>query len=484
MRNNTMLTDLYQLTMMQGLFLAGKDKQEAVFDRFYRTNPCNGGYSIIAGLEHVIEYIKNIQFTDEDIEYLKTLNLFCEEFLAYLKEFRFTGDIWAIPEGTVVFPGEPLLRVHARKNEALFIETALSMFLNHESLIATKASRVRWAAKDDFLMEFGLRRAQGADAALYGARAAVIGGFDATSNVLAGKLFGIPVVGTMAHSWVMSFDDELTAFREYAKRYPDNAILLVDTYDTIGSGVPNAIKVFTEMRSAGLTLQRYGIRLDSGDLAYLSKAAREMLDEAGFADASIAASNDLDEHLIAELKLQEAKINSWGVGTKLITSEGCSALGGVYKLAAEVGAVTVPKMKFSNNVEKITNPGIKKVFRIYDKKSGKIRADIITLADEEISTNEDLALMDPTHSWKRMTLCRGTFTVQELLVPIFRNGQCVYDQPQLSVIQNYAKEQLQTLWDEYRRLVNPHIMKIDLSDKLYDLKKELIYRTTHKPKTL
>jgi len=483
MRNTTMLTDLYQLTMMQGLYLAGKDSQEAVFDRFYRTNPCNGGYSIVAGLEHVIEYIKNIKFTNDDIEYLRGLTIFGEEFLDYLKKFRFTGDIWAIPEGTVVFPGEPLLRVHAKKNEALFIETALSMFLNHESLIATKASRVRWAAKDDFLMEFGLRRAQGTDAALYGARAAVIGGFNATSDVLAGKLFGIPVVGTMAHSWVMSFDNELAAFREYAKRYPDNALLLVDTYDTIGSGVPNAIKVFTEMKAAGV-LKRYGIRLDSGDLAYLSKAARTMLDEAGFIGATITASNDLDEHLIADLKLQEAKISSWGVGTKLITSEGCSALGGVYKMAAEIGTETIPKMKISNNVEKITNPGIKKVFRIYDKKSGKIRADIITLADEEIGTTDDLALMDPTHSWKRMTLPRGSFTVQELLVPIFRNGECVYNQPDLLAIQQYAKEQLLTLWDEYRRLVNPHVMKIDLSDKLYDLKKELIFCTAQKQTSL
>ncbi|MDL2280725.1 nicotinate phosphoribosyltransferase [Selenomonadales bacterium OttesenSCG-928-I06] len=478
MRNFTMLTDLYQFTMMQGFYLLEKDSQETVFDRFYRINPCNGGYSLIAGLEQVINYLENINFSDEDIKYLRSLNLFQEEFLEYLKGFTFTGDLWAMPEGTVAFPGEPLLRIKTKRNEALLIETALSMFLNHESLIATRASRMRWAAGKDFLMEFGLRRAQGADASVYGARAAIIGGFDATSNVLAGQMFDIKVVGTTAHSWVMSFDDELTAFREYARYYPNNIILLADTYDTLNSGVPNAIKLFTELREQNKLGEncKYGIRLDSGDLAYLSKQARKMLDAAGFPQASITASNDLDENLVAELKIQGAKIDSWGIGTKLITSDGCSSFGGVYKMSAEIKDENViPKIKRSNNVEKITNPGIKNVLRFYDKEYHKIIADIVILEGEENDYNKDIILRDQEHPWQKMTLKENTYIKRNLLEPIFKNGKCVYNKPTLKEIKTYAESELSTLWEEYRRLVNPQTMKVNLSDNLYKLKNDLLF---------
>ena len=477
MRNFTMLTDFYQLTMMQGFYLTEKDSQETIFDRFYRTNPCNGGYSLVAGLEQVINYIENLHFSEEDIKYLRSLGIFQESFLEYLRCFSFTGDIWAMPEGTVAFPGEPLLRIKTKRNEALLVETALSMFLNHESLIATRASRIRWAAGKDFLMEFGLRRAQGADASIYGARAAIIGGFDATSNVLAGQMFGIKVVGTTAHSWVMSFSDEFTAFSQYAKYYPNNIVLLVDTYDTLNSGVPNAIKLFTELRKQNKLNKdcRFGIRLDSGDLAYLSKKARKMLDEAGFPEASITASNDLDENLVADLKIQGAKIDSWGIGTKIITSDGCSSFGGVYKLAAEIKDETiVPKLKRSNNVEKITNPGIKNVLRFYDKESNKIIADIIILEGEESSYNQDIILRDQKHPWQKMTLKENTYTKKELLEPIFKNGKCIYKKPSLQEIKAFAEEELATLWEEYRRLVNPQTMKVNLSDNLYKLKNDLL----------
>lgn len=474
MRNLTLLTDLYQLTMMQGYYFAGKSKQKAVFDRFYRINPYNGGYTIFAGLEHVINYIKELSFVEADIDYLGSLGIFKEEFLKCLLHFQFTGDIWSVPEGTVVFPGEPLVRVQANFMEAQLIETALSMFLNHESLICTKASRIRVVAPEDNLMEFGLRRAHGADAGIYGARAAVIGGFDATSNVIAGKMFGIPVAGTMAHSWVMSFPSEIDSFREYAQQYPCNAILLVDTYNTLRSGLPNAIAVFTELIASGVKFGQYGIRFDSGDLAYLSKEARKMLDQAGLKDAIISASNDLDENIILDLKMQGAKITSWGVGTKLITSTGSSSLGGVYKLAAEYDeTLVIPKMKISDNVEKITNPGMKKLFRVYQH--GRIKADLITLADETVDSNQDLLLSDETHMWKKTVLLKGSYTIREMLVPIFKNGSCVYEQPSLQEIKAYAQSEVDTLWDEFRRLNNPDKMIVDLSEKLIRLKKQLLY---------
>lgn len=472
----TLLTDLYELTMMQGYHLTGLENKVVVFDLFYRKNPCDNGYAITAGLEQAIDYIKNLKFSKEDISYLKSLNIFSDEFISYLTDFRFTGDIYAIPEGTVVFPQEPLMRIKAPIMEAQLVETALLNIMNHQSLIATKTARVVWAAQGDPIMEFGLRRAQGPDAGTLGARAAVIGGCCGTSNVLTGKLFDVPVKGTHAHSWVMSFPDELTAFREYARLFPNACTLLVDTYNTLESGVPNAIKVFREMQKAGIPLKNYGIRLDSGDLAYLSKQAKKMLEDAGFPDAVISASSDLDENLIASLKLQGAKIGLWGVGTKLITSDDCPAFGGVYKLSAETveNGEFIPKIKLSNNTEKVTNPGIKKVVRIYDKETGKIKADLIALEDETFDETKPLTLFDDNAKWKRMTLTPGTFVVRELLVPIFIEGKCVYESPKVMDIQAYCKKEKDTLWDEHKRINNPHTVPVDLSEKLSTLKAKLI----------
>ena len=474
-RDLTLLTDFYELTMMQGYY--EKDQNEIViFDVFYRQNPCNGGYAICAGLEQVIEYVKGLNFTYEDVDYLRSLGIFDEEFLHYLSGFHFSGDIYAIPEGSVIFPKEPLLKVVAPIMEAQLVETAILNIINHQSLIATKASRVVFAAAGDGIMEFGLRRAQGPDAGLYGARAAVIGGCVGTSNVLAGKLFDVPVLGTHAHSWIMSFPDEYTAFKAYADLYPDNCTLLVDTYDTLKSGVPNAIRVFQEMRDAGVKLTRYGIRLDSGDLAYLSKKARKMLDEAGFEDATIAASNDLDEYLLHDLKIQGAAITSWGVGTNLITSKDCPSFGGVYKLAAiktEDGEF-VPKIKLSENTEKITNPGNNTIYRIYDKATGKIRADLICFVGEAFNPDEDLVIFDPLETWKKTKLKGGSYTMRELMVPVFRNGECIYQSPSVKEIAAYCTQEKATLWDETKRLFYPHRVYVDLSDKLYAVKKELL----------
>ncbi len=477
-RSLTLLTDLYELTMMQGYY-ENKKTTTVVFDVFYRKNPCNGGYAIACGLEQVIDYIKNLRFTYGDIEYLRGLGIFSEDFLNYLSSFHFSGNIYAIPEGTVVFPMEPLIKVVAPIKEAQLIETALLNIVNHQSLIATKASRVVYAAKGDGVMEFGLRRAQGPDAGIYGARAAVIGGCIGTSCVLTGKECNVPVKGTHAHSWIMSFKDEYTAFKTYADMYPNACILLVDTYDTLRSGVPNAIKVFKEMREAGHKMPFYGIRLDSGDLAYISKKARKMLDEAGFTDAVISASSDLDEYLIDSLKAQGAAITSWGVGTNLITSSDCPSFGGVYKLAAiydEEKDEFVPKIKLSENTAKITNPGNKTVFRLYDKETGKIMADLITLADETIDESKDLLIFDPIETWKKTVLPANSFTARELLVPVFKKGICVYESPEVMEIRDYCAKELSTLWDEVRRLVNPHKVYVDLSDKLYNVKKELLDR--------
>ncbi len=407
--NLTLLTDLYELTMMQGYFET-QSTEVVIFDAFYRKNPCGNGYAIAAGLEQVIDYIKNLHFTKEDISYLKSLGMFHSEFLTYLEHFRFEGSIYAVPEGSVVFPHEPLIKVIAPIMQAQLIETAILTILNHQSLIATKAARVVRAARGDGIMEFGLRRAQGPDAGVYGARAAVIAGCIGTSNVLAGQLFDIPVKGTHAHSWIMSFPDEYTAFKTYAKLYPDACLLLVDTYDTLRSGVPNAIRVFREMRDSGIALKNYGIRLDSGDLAYMSKKARQMLDEAGFTDAVISASSDLDEYLIDSLKTQGAAITSWGVGTNMITSRDCPAFGGVYKLAAVFDKTTqtfLPKIKLSENTEKITNPGNKKILRIYDKENGKIRADLICLEEETFDENCDMIIFDPVETWKKTKIKGG-----------------------------------------------------------------------------
>jgi len=479
MRNLTLLTDFYELTMMQAYHhaeLTTGRKQTAVFDMFYRENPSGNGYVIMAGLAQLIDYINELKFNDEAILYLRSTGAFKEEFLEYLRGFKFTGTLYAVPEGTVTFPGEPIIRVTAPLLEAQLIETALLNIINHQSLIATKASRVCWAAKGDRVLEFGLRRAQGPDAGLYGARAAMIGGCAATSNVLAGQLFDVPIRGTHAHSWIMSFDSELEAFRHYAELYPNACILLVDTYDTLKSGVPNAIQVFNEMKGKGIPLQQYGIRLDSGDLAYLSKQARLMLDEAGFTDAFISASNDLDEYLIAELKAQDAQISVWGVGTHLITSKEYPALGGVYKMAAlsTDDSEWIPKIKLSEDPIKVTNPGEKKIFRIYSADSGKMKADLITLKEEEIDITQDLTIFDPIATWKRMTLKAGEYTVRELLEPVFVNGKCVYPNYSVKEIQEYSEKERDTLWDEHKRLVRPQIMPIDLSQKLYDLKQCMI----------
>jgi nicotinate phosphoribosyltransferase len=477
--NLTLLTDFYELTMMQAYYRAeksGRIQQQAVFDLFYRENPHQNGFAVMAGLEQAVDYIKNLRFTEEDAVYLKDTGTFADDFLDYLKTFKFTGDIYAVAEGTVVFPNEPLVRVKAPIMEAQLIETALLNIINHQSLIATKAARVVWAAQGDIVLEFGLRRAQGPDAGLYGARAAMIGGCHGTSNVLAGKRFGVPVRGTHAHSWIMSHDSELVAFQEYSKLYPKDCILLVDTYDTLRSGVPNAIKVFSEMRDNGIAFERYGIRLDSGDLAYLSKEARKMLDAAGFTTAAISASSDLDEYLIADLKAQGARINAWGVGTNLITSKDYPAFGGVYKLAAETDprGHWVPRMKLSENPVKITNPGEKAVYRLYDIESGKAKADLITLVDEQISDKDDLTIFDPLASWKRMTLEAGTYRIRELLEPVFIKGECVHKSLDVMAIRQKATEERDTLWDEHKRLTRPHIFPVDLSQHLYDLKQGMI----------
>ena len=475
MYTKALLTDLYQLTMMQGLFFEGKHEQQCVFDRYYRTNPFQGGYTVVAGLEHLIDYVHNIQFSEDDLAYLKSTGFFQDEFLEYLKDLRFTGDIYAMPEGTVAFPQEVLLRVQTKKDEALLLETCMSMIMNHESLIATKARRVRTVAGKDNLMEFGLRRAQGKSAGVYGARSAMIGGFNGTSNVLAGAKFGMPVLGTMAHSWIMSFSSELEAFRAYARQYPNNLILLADTYNTLKQGVPDAITIFKEMKAAGTLPKAYGIRLDSGDLAYLPKEAHKMFVEAGFPDAIIAASNDLDENLISELKAQGCVINSWGVGTNLITAKDSPSLGGVFKLVGQYDdGKFVPKIKMSDNVEKISNPGLKNVLRIYDKETGKMKADIIILEGESIDESKDLFLQSDKAPWRSRTIPGGTYRVQKMLIPIFQKGELVYQKPDLKEIMAYADQQIQTLWPEYLRLVNPEEMWVQRSTKLSALRDKVL----------
>jgi nicotinate phosphoribosyltransferase len=471
MRNLTMMTDLYQLTMMYGYWKHGMQKNRAVFDLFYRKQGDITAHAIAAGLEQAIEYVQNLAFYEEDLAYLRSLKLFDEEFLQVLSKLRFTGDLHAVPEGTVVFPDEPIVRVYAPIMEAQLIETALLNIINHQTLIATKAARVCQAAQGGSVLEFGLRRAQGPDAGIYGARAAIIGGCSATSNVLTGQLFGIPVKGTHAHSWVMSFQSELEAFRAYAKTFPDSCMLLVDTYDTLRSGVPNAITVFRELREKGF--EPVGIRLDSGDLSYLSRTARKMLDEAGFPQAKIFASGDLDEDVIWDLIAQGAKIDVWGVGTRLITSQDNPALGGVYKLAAEeIGGVVHPRIKISENPQKITNPGLKTLYRIYDGQTKKALADLIALAEEEYDASKPLKLFDPENTWKTMTVT--DYIMRPLLTPIFLGGELVYKCPGLMEIQQNTLKEMDTFWGEYKRLQSPHRYKVDLSQPLYDLKQKLL----------
>ena len=470
MRNLTLLTDLYQLTMLNVYFEKNIHKDIVIFDMFFRKNACNGGYTIICGLEQLVEYINNLHFSDDDLEYLKSLGLFSDKFLDFLKDFKFTGDIYAVEEGTIMFPKEPIITVKAPLYQAQLIETALLTIVNFQSLISTKASRVCYAAKGDPVFEFGLRRAQGPDAGTYGARAAVVGGCAGTANVLAGKMFDIPVVGTQAHSWVQKFDNELDSFRAYADVYPDNCLLLVDTYDVLKSGVPNAIKVFDELKAKGHKPK--GIRIDSGDLQYLSNESKKLFEEAGYYDLIYTASNDLDEYTIASLKSSGSAINSWGVGTKLITSAESPSLGGVYKLAASYEKdKLIPKIKVSEDAEKINNPGFKKVVRIYNE-NNMAEGDLIMLHDEEIDTTKPLTIFDPTYTWKKTTF--QNYTIKELQKPLFKNGECKYVPKSVIEIKKHVNEQLNTLWDYYKRFSNPKKYKVDLSKNLWTLKSDLL----------
>ncbi|WP_373600371.1 nicotinate phosphoribosyltransferase [Paraclostridium bifermentans] len=470
MKNLTLLTDLYQLTMINGYFENNVHNDIVVFDMFFRKNACKGGYTIVCGIDQLVDYINNLNFSDSDLDYLRSLNLFSEKFLIFLKEFKFTGDIYAVEEGSIMFPNEPIIRIKAPLYQAQLIETAVLTIINFQSLIASKASRVCFAANGDSVLEFGLRRAQGPDAGIYGARAAIIGGCSATANVLAGKMFDIPVVGTHAHSWVQKFDTELEAFEAYAKIYPDKCLLLVDTYDVLNSGVPNAIKVFKDLRKRGY--EPVGIRLDSGDLDYLSKECKKLLDAEGFTDVKITASNDLDEYCISDLKSSGSPINSWGVGTKLITSSDSPSLGGVYKLVASYkDGKYEPKIKISEDPEKITNPGFKKVVRIYNNQ-GKAEADLVMLEDEVLDTTKPLTIFHPLYSWKKKTF--KNYKIKELLQPLFIEGKCIYTHRSVSEIKEYTKKELNTLWREYKRLLYPQTYKVDLSEKLWNLKNSML----------
>ena len=470
--NYTLLCDFYELTMANGYFELGKADEISYFDVFYRKVPDGGGFAIAAGLEQVIEYIKALKFTEEDIAFLRSKKLFSEEFLNYLKTFRFTGDIYAVPEGTPIFPGEPIMTVRAPSVEAQFIETYVLLCLNHQSLIATKANRIVRAAQGRPVMEFGSRRAQGSDGAILGSRAAYIAGCSATACAISDKEFGIPATGTMAHSWVQMFDSEYEAFESYCKIYPHNATLLVDTYDVLKSGIPNAIKAFDNvLKPLGIT--KCGIRLDSGDITYLSKKARKMLDEAGYNDCKIVVSNSLDEMIIRDLILQGARVDSFGVGERLITAKSNPVFGGVYKLVAvENNGVITPKIKISENPEKITNPHFKKLYRIFDNETGTAIADQLCVFDESIDESQPLELFDPVQVWKTKTVTN--FTAKELLVPIFKDGECVYKSPSIHEIKDYCKAQIMTLWDEVKRFENPHKYYVDLSRKLWNIKQELL----------
>ena len=471
--NMTMLCDFYELTMGNGYFHNGYKDRITYFDVFFRKVPDQGGFAIAAGLEQLIDYIENLHFSEEDIAYLRGRNLFCEEFLDYLRNFRFTGDIYAIPEGTPVFPREPLVVVRAPSIEAQLIETFTLLTINHQSLIATKANRICRAANGRTVLEFGSRRAQGADAAIIGARAAYIGGCAGTACTISDQLYGVPAGGTMAHAWVQMFDTEYEAFKTYCETYPTNATLLVDTYNTLKSGVPNAIRAFNEvLRPMGIS--KCGIRLDSGDMAYLSQKAREMLDEAGWPECQISVSNSLDERLIQNLFLQGAQIDMFGVGERMITAKSEPVFGGVYKLTAvenEKGEI-IPKIKCSENVEKITIPHFKKVYRLYNRDNGKAIADYMTVHDEVVDENEPLMLFDPYATWKTKNVCN--FEARELLVPVFLNGKKVYQSPALKDIQTYCKQQVNTLWDEIKRFDNPQTYYVDLSQKLWDIQQELL----------
>ena len=479
-RNLSLVTDFYELTMSQVYFNSPDSNRIVSFDLFYRRNPDNGGFAIFAGLEQMIGFIQNLHFDDDDIAYLRSLNKFSEPFLEYLRHFIFTGDIYAVKEGTPVFPNEPLVRVKAKIIEAQLIETALLLSLNHQTMIATKANRIVRSANGRVVMEFGARRAHNFDAATFGARAAYIGGVDATATTYAGQHFGIPVAGTMAHSFVQSFDSEYEAFKAYALTYPDSCTVLLDTYDTLNSGVPNAIKVAKEvLEPMGHRLA--GVRIDSGDIAYLSKKIREALDEADMQDCKIVASNSFDEYIIKSLIEQGAKIDSFGVGENMICSESTPVFGGVYKMSAVFDEdKMIPKIKISENIEKMTNPGFKDLYRIYSKDNHKAIADIMTIAGHSINEEEDLTIYHPDNMWKNKTLKKGTYFVKDLYEPIFVGGQLVYEVPDLKAIREYSKQELSCLWDEYFRFEYPQIYKVDLTKELFDLKGEIIAKMKKK----
>lgn len=470
-RNLTMLVDFYELTMANGFFENGKGMEIVYFDMFFRKIPDNAGYAVMAGVQQVIDYLENLSFTSEDIDYLRSKNMFCEDFLRYLESFEFKCDVWAIPEGTPIFPNEPLITVKGPAIQAQFIETMILLTVNHQSLIATKANRIVNAAQGRPVMEFGSRRAQGYDGAVYGARAAYIGGCAGTACTISDRDFGVKALGTMAHSWVQLFPTELEAFRAYAKVYPDSCTLLIDTYNVLKSGIPNAITVFKELEAQGY--KGVGVRIDSGDIAYLSKKARKMFDDAGLDYIKIVASNSLDEFIIRDLIMQEAEIDSFGVGERLVTSKSEPVFGGVYKLVAvEENGEIIPKIKISENIIKITNPSYKTVWRLFDNESGKAVADVITLADEIIDDSKPYTIFDPEQTYKQTTLT--DFTAKKLQVQIFKKGECVYKSPAIEEIKTYCRKQLNTLWDEVKRLENPHGYYVDLSQPLWELKNKLL----------
>lgn len=475
--NLTMLTDFYEITMANGFFTNGQGEKTVYFDMFFRTIPDGGGLAIMAGVEQVIRYIKNLSFTEEDLAFLRSKNMFDERFLEYLWNFRFSCDVWAVPEGTPVFPHEPILTVRGPAIQAQFVETMILVLINHQSLIATKSSRIVRAAQGRPVMEFGSRRAQGCDGAIYGARASYIGGCSGTACTIVDREFGIPALGTMAHSWVQLFDTEYEAFKAYAETYPNACVLLVDTYDVLKSGVPNAIRVFNEVLvPAGFRPK--GIRIDSGDITYLSKKARAMLDAAGFPDCAITASNSLDEYTIQDMIRQGACVDSFGVGERMITASSAPVFGGVYKLAAvEQNGEIFPRIKVSENVAKITNPGFKKLWRLYDRENNKAIADVITLHDEVIDDSKPYEIFDPEHTWKRKTVTN--FRAIPLQVQLFRGGEAVYESPSVEEIRAYCKTQLDTMWDEVLRFENPHTYYVDLSQKLWDMKQQLLLKYGH-----
>ena len=470
-RNLTMLVDFYELTMANGIFENGYCNEITYFDMFFRKAPDNAGYAIMAGIQQVIEYIENLNFTSDDIDYLRSKNLFCEDFLKYLENFRFECDIWAIPEGTPIFPNEPLITVRGPAIQAQFIETMILLTINHQSLIATKSNRIVIAAQGRPVMELGSRRAHGYDGAIYGARAAYIGGCSGTACTISDRDFGVKALGTMAHSWVQLFPNEIDSFRAYARVYPNSCTFLIDTYNVLKSGTPNAITVFKELEQRGH--KGVGVRIDSGDIAYLSKKVRKMLDDAGLNYIKIVASNSLDEFIIRDLIAQEAKIDSFGVGERLVTSKSEPVFGGVYKLVAtENNGKITPKIKISENIIKITNPSYKTVWRLYDNVSGKALADVITLADEIIDDTKSYTIFDPEQTYKKTTL--SNFTAKKLQVQIFKKGKCVYKSPNIEEIKKYCQDQLNTIWDEIKRLENPHGYYVDLSQQLWELKNRLL----------